>query len=371
MTPPRSIRPEIQALPSYRPGVEFADLVREADGRPLARLDSNEAPWPPFPEAVEAIQRSAADLNRYPEISCRTLTRALADCHGVPAERIVVGSGSGSLIRAVALVCLGPGDEAVVATPPYPAYLVSAALMGAAVTRVPAQDGACDLMAMLDRVTERTRVVFVSNPHNPTGSIVRRAALEAYLGRVPGHVVTVLDEAYHEYAADPAYPDGRAYLDAGKPLLVLRTFSKVYGLAGLRVGYGFATPELRDALDRARENFPLSSLAQAAAVASLPRQDLVRERARATVAERGRLREACEGLGLRSTPSEANFLFVDVRRDASMVVAALRRRGVLVRSGQVHGTPSWIRVSLGWPEENRRFAEALARVLAEVPEAGG
>ena len=356
-------RPEIAALPPYRAGVDAGEI-----GLDLARLDSNEAPWPPFPEAIEAIQRAARELHRYPEISCRTFIAALADCHGVAPERIVVGSGSGSLIRALGLVLLRPGDEVVIAAPAYPPYRVTATLMGANVREVPVADGAPALDAMRAAVTARTRMVFVANPHNPTGGIARRTELERYLDQVPRHVVTVLDEAYHEYVADPDYPDGRRCLDTGKPLAVLRTMSKAYGLAGLRVGYAFLTAELREALERARENFPLSSLAQAAAVASLPRQDLVRERARAIVAERIAMAVRCDALGIRSAPSEANFLFLDVRREARVVCAALRRQGVLVRSGAVHGVPTAIRVSLGWPEDNARFLAALPGALAEVPE---
>jgi histidinol-phosphate aminotransferase len=366
MNPPGDaglVRPEILALPPYRAGVDAGAI-----GPDVARLDSNEAPWSPFPDALEAMSRALRDLNRYPEIGNRDVIAALAACHGVPAERIVVGSGSVSLIRGLGLVLLRPGDEVIVTEPAYPPYGLTAALMGARVRSVPVRDGASDLEAILGAVTDRTRIVFVASPHNPTGGIVRRGPLARYLERVPPHVVTVLDEAYHEFVADPDYADGRAYLDAGKPLVVLRTMSKAYGLAGLRVGYGFATGEIHDALERARENFPLSALGQVAAVASLPRQDLVRERARVVVAERARLSALCDRLGLARTPSEGNFLFVDVRRDARAVVAALRRRGVLVRSGHVHGTPTWIRVSLGFPADDDRFAAALVEALAEVPE---
>jgi histidinol-phosphate aminotransferase len=361
------VRPEISALPPYRPGGDTGPL-HSADDPPLARLDNNEAPWPPFPEALAAIERAAHELNRYPDISCRPILEALSQCHGVPADRIVVGSGSVSLIRLLALVLLSPGDEVVVTAPPYPAYGVAGALMGALVRLVPARDGAPDLPAMLGEVSARTRLVFVASPHNPTGGIVTRRAMQDYLARVPDHVVTVLDQAYIEYSTDPEAADGRQHLDAGKPLAVLRTFSKVYGLAGLRVGYAFATPDLREALDRVRENFPLSSPGQAAAVASLARQDVVRQRSQATAAERARLRVLLDGLGIRYTPSEANFLFVDLRRDADRVCALLRRRGVLVRSGRVHGTPTWIRVTIGQPEDTRRFVDALKEALREVPE---
>jgi histidinol-phosphate aminotransferase len=365
------VRPEIERLPAYRPGAEYAELVRDAGGRPLARLDNNEAPWPPFPAALEAIQRAAGDLHRYPDISCRGLLEALAACHDVPLDRIVVGAGSVSLIRMLALVLLAPGDEVVITTPPYPAYAMAARLMGATVRGVEARDGEPDLEAMAAAVGPRTRIVFVATPHNPTGGIVRRRALEAYLDRVPDHVVTVLDQAYQEFVTDPEGPDGRQYLGAGKPLITLRTFSKVYGLAGLRVGYGFATQDLREALDRARENFPLTSLGQAAAIASLGRQDLVRERGQATAAERARLRSLCQSLGVACPPSQANFVFADVRRDADQVSAALRRRGVLVRSGRVHGAATWIRVTVGTDDDTARFADALGQTLGEVPETSG
>jgi histidinol-phosphate aminotransferase len=363
------IRPEVQSLLRYSPGAKAGEELRRLGLEKVAKLNSNEAPWEPFPEAVEAMQRALTRLNRYPDQSYCELREAIGEQYGVPAAQIAVGGGSGSLIKLLALVVLRGGDEVLIPYPPYPAHVVSAGIMGATVVRVPLADGACDLEALLELVTPQTRLAFICSPHNPSGGVVKRRDFEAYLERVPEHVLTVLDQAYQEFATDSQAVDGSVYLEAGKPLVVLRTFSKVYGLAGLRVGYGLSTPELSDAMRKAGETFAVSQLGVEAALASLRRPDLVRERVRANAEERQKLHQACDALGLEHTPSEGNFIFVDVRRDAKAVASALLRRGVMVRSGEVHDAPTSIRVTVGSPEENDAFLAALREVLAEVPTA--
>jgi histidinol-phosphate aminotransferase len=365
------IRPEIDSLPAYKPGVHPEEELRRWGVTEVTRLHNNEGPWEPVPEAIAAMQRALASLNRYPDQTYAKLKQALAAAYGVDASQIIVGNGSGSLIRLVAQVVLRPGDEVLVAWPPYPNYLVTAGLSGAEIVRVPLREGAMDLRAAVAAMTDRTRVVFIANPHNPTGSIVPRAELEWYFEQVPSDVATVLDEAYMEFVSEPGYPDGRAFLERGKPLLTLRTLSKVYGLAGLRIGFGVATPELSAAMHRARETFIISSLAVEAAVASLSRQDIVRERVASIAEGRRGLERLCDELGLRYEPSQANFVFIDVRRPARDVCSALVRRGILVRSGDVHQCPTWVRVSIGSPEAMQRFARAFREVLAEVPEPAG
>jgi histidinol-phosphate aminotransferase len=288
--------------------------------------------------------------------------------YGVDPDDIIVGNGSGSLIRLAAEVTLRGGDEVLAAWPPYPNYLVTAGVNGAEVVRVPLRDGAMDLRAAVERITDRTRLVFIANPHNPTGSIITRADLDWYFEQVPPTVGTVLDEAYFEFVTEPGYPDGRAYLNRGKPLVALRTLSKAYGLAGLRIGFGMATPEWSVAMHRARETFIMSTLAVEAAVASLPRQDLVRANVAVVAQGRRKLEAFCDQLGLRYEPSQANFLFIDTRRPARDVYGGLLRRGILVRSGDVHQCPTWVRVSIGSPEEMQRFEAAFVAVLTEVPE---
>ena len=362
------IRPEILSLPRYKPAIKGKKKTVGSDGKPIARLNANEGPWPPFPDAIKAMQEAIADSNWYPDLSYLDIKEALSEVHGVDLARIVVGSGSAPLIRLLMLCTIRTGDEVLVPWPPYPQHATGAHLHGGTVVRVPLRDGACDMDALLERVTDRTRLALICTPHNPTGSVVSRRAFEDYLARVPGHVITVLDQAYQEFVTDPEAVDGRRYLDGPKPLVVFRTLSKVYGLAGIRTGYAFATLEIAEAMSKANETFSMSHIAVAASVASLRRQDIVRERAAVIAAEREKLKRACEELGLSYTPTEANFIWIDLRRNAKEVSDALLKRGFMVRSGEVHDAPQHMRVTVGRPEENDGFIAALRGVLDEIPE---
>ncbi len=361
------IRTEIDTLPEYNPGLQPIEEMRRLGITEIIRMNSNEGPWPPFPQAVEAIQRALTGLNRYPDKSYRRIKEALSETYGVDPSQICVGNGAGSLIRLVAGVVLRPVDEVLLAWPPYPNYLIAIGISGASIRKIPVKDSLTDLRTIIDQISERSRMVFIANPHNPTGSIVPREELGWYFDQVPDHVVTILDEAYFEFVTEQDYPDTRAFLNRGKPLVGLRTFSKVYGLAGLRVGFAFATPEMSSAMDKARETFTMNTLAVEAAIASLSRQDLVRERVQAIATGREELEKACDELGLTYTPSQANFIFIDVQRDAHAVTMGLLKRGVLVRSGKMHDAPTWIRVTVGLPEENQKFIAAFREVLAEIP----
>ena len=366
-----TIRPEVHSLPRYKPAVKGKKQLVGPDGKRIARLNANEGPWPPFPEVVAAMEQAVREGNWYPDLSFYEVKEALARLHGTDVSRVVVGSGSAPLIRLLMLVTIRPGEEVLIPWPPYPAHGVAAHLHGGVVVKVPlAADGSADMDALLARVTERTRIVLICTPHNPTGSVVSRRAFEAYLARVPDHVVTVLDQAYQEFVTDPDAVDGRAYLDGPKPLVVFRTLSKVYGLAGVRSGYALATAEVAEAMNKSNETFAMSQIAVAATLVGLPRQDLVRERVATIAAERGKLHHACDALGLRHTPSQANFVWIGLRRSSKEVSDALLRRGFMVRSGDVHDAPQWLRVTVGRPEENAGFIDAFRTVLAEIPEAG-
>jgi histidinol-phosphate aminotransferase len=364
------IRPEINTLHEYKPGIrptKEMHRLRVAEG--AAKLAGNENPWPPFPETVEAICEAARGLNRYPDQTYSDLKEALGEAYGVPAGQIVVSNGAVPLIRLAGDVALRPGDEVIVAWPPYPNYLVVAGLAGATTIKLPAKNGAMDLRATLEHVTPRTRMVFCANPHNPTGSIVPPEDMHYYFDNVPDHVLTVMDEAYVDFVTDPPnYPDSRAFLNHGKPLLGLRTFSKVYSLAGLRLGFGHGTPEVISAIEKTREVHMVSSVAVAAGLASLKRQDLMRQRIQTIVEGREQLKAIADNLGLTYTPSQANFLWMDVRRNSRTVLQELMKRGVIVRSGEVHDCLNWIRVSVGMPDELQKFAVALEEVLEEIPE---
>ncbi len=362
------VRPEVDSLPAYKPGIMPEEEMRRWGITELIRLNNNEEPWGPFPDAIAAMVGCMGSLNRYPDQGYRQLKTALAETYGVPAEQIIVGNGSSPLIRLLAQVVLREGDDVLFAWPPFPSYVLTTHVSAARVIRVPLNSGAMDLRAAVDQLGDRARLVIIANPHNPTGGLGPRDELEWYFENVPANVVTLLDEAYFEFVTEPGYPDTRHFLTAGKPLLGLRTFSKAYGLAGLRIGFGFATPEISLAMHKARDTFILSTLAAEAALASLKRQDLVQERVQAIVEGRGWLAARCDELGLSYLPSQANFMCVDVRRDSKTVAAEMLKRGLWVRSGDVHDLPTWLRVTIGLPEENERFVQALAEILSIVPE---
>jgi histidinol-phosphate aminotransferase len=362
------IRNAIQTLPRYKPGIKAKRNLIGPDGKPIARLNANEGPWQPFPDALEAMAAMLPHLNWYPDQTYSDLKAALAQHHGIDQANFVVGAGSGSLIRLLTMVLVEPGDEALMPWPPYPAHGVAVGLMGGVVVRVPLADGAADVDAMLAAITPRTRLALICSPHNPTGGVVTRAAFEAYLERVPSHVVTLLDQAYQEFVADENAVDGFDFLDREKPVVVFRTFSKVYGMAGVRAGYAAAGTELIEAMAKASETFPMSAVAAVAATASVARQDLVQERAARNAIERGKVRRALTERGIDFTPTEANFIWFDVKRSAKEVSDALLQRGIQVRSGEVHDAPSFIRMTFGRPEENDAFLVALDAVLIEVPE---
>jgi histidinol-phosphate aminotransferase len=363
-----TIRPEIQSLPGYKPGVKAKRATVGPDGKPLARLNANEGPYPPFPDAVAAMHAAVDEGNWYPDLSFYDFKAALAELHGVGMERIVVGSGSAPLIRLLMLVTLRSGDEVLYPWPPYPAHGVALHLHGGVAVRTPLRDGACDMEALLSRVTPSTRMALICSPHNPTGSVVTRRDFERYFARVPDHVVTVLDQAYQDFVTDRDAVDGLTYLDRGKPIVVFRTLSKVYGLAGVRSGYALASAELAEAMNKSNETFAMSSVAAAGSIASIKRQDLMRERVERIAAEREKLKRACDALGLAYTPTEANFIWIDVRRSAKDVADAMQRRGFMIRSGEVHDEPNFIRISVGRPEQNDGVIRALRETLAEVPE---
>jgi histidinol-phosphate aminotransferase len=328
----------------------------------VVKLASNEGPFGPFPAARDAIDRTARELNRYPDGGAYRLRQALAERHGVRFEEITVCAGADAVIGFTVLATLDPGDEAVTCWPSFPSYVLDPLKVGATPIRVPLRDDRFDLEAMLDAITERTKVVFIAAPNNPTGTTNTRAELDDYFERVPGHVLTVLDQAYFEYIEEPDYPDGiEEYAKAGSNVLVLRTFSKIYGLAGLRVGYGIGSEELITAIGKVRRAFDVTSAGQEAALASLAdREEIARRRALNREA-RVLLEDTLREHGLQPVgPAVANFVFVRVG-DAAATYDALLRKGVIVRPLAAFGAPDALRITVGTPEEIAFLAEALTR----------
>ncbi|GLW73253.1 putative phenylalanine aminotransferase [Kitasatospora phosalacinea] len=356
------IRSAVARLAGYRPGPP----VRSPEGRayPLA---ANESPYGPPPAVLAAIAAGTADAHRYPDPGCGALTAELAEHLGVPADAVAVGCGSVGVTRTLLETVAEPGTEVLYAWRSFEAYPLLTALSGATPVEVPLRDGRHDLAAMAAAITPRTRMVLVCNPNNPTGTVVRGAELEEFLDRVPADCLVVLDEAYREYVRDPGTPDGLDLL-AGRPnVLVLRTFSKAYGLAGLRVGYAVGRPELVAQVRKAAVPFGVSGVAQAAAVAALRSGPQLLARVERTVRERERVGAALLGLGLPVLRSEANFLWLPLGAATDAFHARCSAAGVAVRSFPGEGT----RVSIGSPEENDAFLTAAAAASAEVTGAVG
>jgi histidinol-phosphate aminotransferase len=356
-------RPAVQGLVPYEPGKPVEEVQRELGLARCVKLASNEGPFGPFPAAVEALRRSVADLNRYPDGGAWRLRTALAERHGVSFEEVAVGSGADGLIDLLSQASLDPGDEMVCGWPSFATYPIDAAKLGAVPVKVPLRDDRYDLDAMLEAITPKTRLVFVCHPNNPTGTMNTRAELDAFLDRVPGHVLVVIDQAYREYVDDPDYPDAiDEYQRAGRPVAVLRTFSKIYGLAGLRVGYMVAPPAVVTATNKVKRAFDVSSAAQEAALASLDDVEEIARRRRLNAESRDQLRGILEAAGLPPAgPAFGNFLYAETGADTRPLFEALLAEGVIVRPLHGFGAPTAIRVSCGTPDENAYFAEALAR----------
>jgi histidinol-phosphate aminotransferase len=360
-------RRSIADLVPYEPGKPVEEVQRELGLDRVVKLASNEGPFPPFPAALEAIERVLRDLNRYPDGGVYALRSALAERHGVALEEVVVGAGADAVIDLLSQATLDPGDEIVCGWPSFPSYVLDAAKLGAVSKKVPLRANTYDLDALLAAIGPRTKLVYVCHPNNPTGTGNGRAELLRFLEEVPEHVLVVLDQAYFEYIDDPDYADGiEEHFQSGRRLVVLRTFSKIYGLAGLRVGYGVAPADVVAATSKVRRAFDVTATAQAAALASIGDDAELARRRAANAVGRAQLETVFRGNGLEPAgPALGNFLYVEVG-DGRAVFDELLRQGVIVRPLAGFGAPEAIRVSVGTPEENAIFAEALGHVLSGV-----
>jgi histidinol-phosphate aminotransferase len=358
MTTPK-LRAELDGIPTYKPGRPPA----ADEGGPAFKLSSNENPYPPLPGVLEAATAAATSFNRYPDMACAALTAALAERFGVPAEHVATGTGSVGVAQQLLQATSGPGDEVLYAWRSFEAYPIITRISGAAAVTVPLDaDERHDLDAMAGAVTARTRLIFVCNPNNPTGTVVRRAALERFLDRVPGDVLVVLDEAYREFITDPEVPDGIDVYRDRPNVAVLRTFSKAYGLAGLRVGFAVAHEPVAAALRKTAVPFGVSQLAQDAAIASLRAEPALLERVAALVAERTRVVEALAGQGWRVPETQANFVWLRLGERTADFAAAAERAGVTVRPFAGEG----VRITVAETEANDlllRTAEAFRKEL--------
>ncbi len=358
-------KPAVASLVPYEPGKPVEEVQRELGLERVVKLASNEGPYGPFPAAVEAIERSIGELNRYPDGGIYRLRTALAERLSVRYEQVTVGAGSDGLVDCLTQLALDAGDEIVCGWPSFPSYVIDARKVGATPVTVPLRDGRYDLEAMLDAVTPRTKIVYICHPNNPTGTMSTRDELDDWFDLVPDHVLTVLDQAYHEYVDDPDYADGvEEYLKTGRRVVVLRTFSKIYGLAGLRIGYAIAPPEIVTAIGKVRRAFDVTTPAQEAALASLDDGGELERRREENRLGRPAIEEALRANGFEPVrPAMGNFVFAETGADdARPLFEALLREGVIVRPTAGFGAPGAIRVTVGTEDENAFFADALARV---------
>jgi histidinol-phosphate aminotransferase len=363
-TAPPEVAPNIARLVPYSPGKPIEEVERELGISDVVKLASNENALGPSPRAVAAMREAASRMSIYPDADSVLLREALGSFLGVPPASILLGNGSDDIIHLLGVTFLQPGDEVIQAHPSFVRYEAAALLNGAKCHLVPLNSAwEHDLDAMAERVNPCTRLVFLCNPNNPTGAIVRKEPLERFLNALPERVIAVMDEAYYEYASPaPDYPQTIAYTQE-RNVVVLRTFSKAYGLAGLRVGYGVMRPEIAGWLNRTREPFNVNYMAQIAAFAAI---DDVEHVARSVAMNEEGKRAICAGLeslGLCCAPTYANFVWVDAGKPARALFDGLLRKGVIVRTGDPFGAPTHLRITIGTADQNERMLRALADVL--------
>lgn len=350
-------------LVAYEPGKPIEETARELglDPETIVKLASNENPLGPAPAAIEAMKSEAAGVHIYPDGGGYKLRQALADHHGLSLDNVVLGNGSNEIIELLCHCFLNPKAELIAAEHAFVVYKLMATLFGAKYVEVADPDFIHDLEGMADAITEDTRLVFIANPNNPTGTMVNQEALDRFMDRLPEHVVAVLDEAYYEFLDDA--PDTVKYVREGRNVCVLRTFSKAYGLAGLRIGYGLASPQVAAILQKARQPFNANSMAQAAALAAMNDTEHVAKTMQTNREGLAFYEQAFAARGLEYVPSAANFVLVKVG-DGDDLFAKMLRKGVIVRAMSGYKLPEWVRISIGTMPENERCIEVLDEVLA-------
>lgn len=355
-----SFREELKELSPYKPGKPIDDVKREYGLTEVIKLASNENPLGCSPKAIEAIKEAVQNLALYPDGNCTLLKKALSDKLNLNENQIILSSGSDEVIDLIAKTFINKGDEAIMADITFPRYIATTKMMGGKPVIVPLKDWTHDLNGMLDKITEKTKLIWLCNPNNPTGTMFSEEKLISFLDKVPQNIVVVYDEAYNEYVTKDDYPkDSISLLEKYPNILILRTFSKIYGLAALRVGYTMASEEIIENINKIRGPFNVNSLAQAAALAALEDQDFIKESFRINKEGKEYLYDEFSKMNLEYAPSETNHIFVNVEKDANEVFIELQKKGMIIRP--MVGT--WIRVSIGTMEQNKMFIKLLKNLL--------
>ncbi len=352
-------RKGILDLKPYVPGKPIEEVQRELGLKELITLASNENSTGPSPEALRAIEEELGNTSRYPDPPCTLLKRSLAGSLGVTEEMVTLANGCDNIIHIIAAAFINEGDEVIMAEPTFPVYENVTRIMGGEPVPVQLKNFTHDMEEMAQRIGLKTKLVFVCNPNNPTGTLVPEEALNRFLDGLPDHIIVILDEAYFDYVSEADYPAGISLLRGGLNLIALRTFSKIYGLAGLRVGFAVAHEDLIGVMERVREPYPVNRFAQAAALAALRDEKHVKEVLLANEEGKAFLYAEFERLGIDYVPTQANFIFVDFKRDSQEMYHALLKEGVVIRPGSIWGYPTSARITIGTMDENRKFIEKL------------
>ncbi len=356
----------VQKLVPYKAGKPIDELERELGISNIVKLASNENPLGIGEKAKAAIQNAIADLALYPDGSGFNLKKALATKYSVSSEQITLGNGSNEILELVARAFLTPENEVIFSQHAFAVYPIVTQAVGAKAVVTPAINYGHDLLEMFERITPKTRLVFIANPNNPTGTLLKQEAIEHFVGLLPPHVICVLDEAYFEFVSQTEAVDSVSWLQKFPNLIITRTFSKAYGLAGLRVGYSLSSIEIADLLNRVRQPFNNNSLALVAAEAALNDAEHVRATVENNAAGMKQLTDGFEALGLNWIPSAGNFVSVDLDQAGAPIYEKLLRKGVIVRPVDVYEMPTFLRISIGTPAENAKFLDALKDVLSDV-----
>ncbi|MGB9628126.1 MAG: histidinol-phosphate transaminase [Thermodesulfobacteriota bacterium] len=356
-------RKGILKIASYVPGKSIEEVKKEYGQKRWVKLASNENLLGPSPKAVLAIQKELPNIYLYPEGPCTLLRKALAEKFSVSERRVVISNGADNLILMIANAFLNEGEEVVMADPTFPVYTNVTQMMGGRPIKVRLKNNIHDLSGMMEKVNTKTKLVFICNPNNPTGTVVPKEAFDRFLNRLPKQVIVILDEAYQEFVDESHSLDSLGYIQEGRQLIVLRTFSKVYGLAGLRIGYALGREDLIQCLYQVRDPFPVHRLAQVAAVAALKDVEHARRSIQLVKEGRAYLYQELSKMGFAYVPSQANFVLVDFKKDVNKIFPNLLREGIIIRPGKIWGYPTCARVTIGRMQDNRRFIQALKRIF--------
>jgi histidinol-phosphate aminotransferase len=358
------IPPYLEKIIPYEPGKPAEELQRELGLSDIVKLASNESPLGPAPEVVEMLADTSLDLHRYPDDSYFKLKEKLSSKFSVDPSNIIVGAGSSEIIVMASRALLGPDDYAVISEQTFIMYWLAVQQVNGNMKTVPLKNYTYDLDAMLKEIDETTKLVFIANPNNPTGTFINAKQFDDFMKRLPPHVTVVYDEAYREYVDDPTYPDPMKYYEEGRNIIILRTFSKIFALAGLRVGYGIMPDHLMDALKRVRPPFNVSTPAAAAAIVALDADDHVAKSVKINNEGREYLVKELQAMNFKVIPSVTNFILVECDCDTKEMFLALQKKGIIIRPMAAFGLANALRISIGWPEENEKLIEALKEIQA-------